>query len=1099
MSSTVSRPADALPAAPTFSYAQAAKGRAASSTTSAIQSSQATSGVNSPAKESISATQTPSVSVNGAAGSDAGDRIVNGNAVNKADPLGLGINVETKSKSLTISGSLPDSPSFGTASTSTLPKEEEVTLAANGLEGNWRNHPPPSGTAKASETHEGRRNKKGKKQRSAETEAEKEKEEVKPEVLVAAPPPSVNIWQQRREAAAAKVQPSSSISQSPKSFDAPSTNEAADGQSTRPVDIKRRGKPGEEAEKLQGATQNGSSKDVLGATKGQKKGADATTKAKDEATKRAGPRGSRGAEKDEKPQTNQLPPPVEDAISWPTPETALEEEKRKVQDKPEKEVKDDSAPNKSRPKEKWMPVPFVPSVNFATPIPTRGGRGRGGGRGGRDSNGRGSHSSNGGALEKATQTATSTPGAAGDVESREGGNSDVGRAASLPPSSSKRPTSDARERKLPATSSAEKSRTQASTSAQEDLSSALISQAEQAEVQQGVRGDTFKKPDQIQGPLSESIYKPSTGDRRDSLIRGSDQFKEGGNFSKDNGQTRERDGQLNRGRGGFRGRGNNHNYPNTQNPQQAFANGHAAQPTNGFPLRHNSNPYSSPLQQTPFPNQFVPNPSRSGRGGSRSQSIPNTAMFPRFPMQPLQTNQSMFDYQNMPMSASPYNPFNMESFNVLAMVTMQLEYYFSIDNLCKDVFLRKHMDSQGFVFLAFIAGFKRIQALTQDFELLRYACQESRIIDAIQGEDGVDRLRRQEGWEKWVLPTMEERDESVRHAGPKYHHRPQPRPQHMGQGNQTMSPPPFSPNGTEAGFPLYLNEVPIAPALNGSNHHSETLLSAAVPDFAPGVPHLNGLSNSLEGENFSDEEVAALMIVVTSSKSSAPVHGPSSRTFSNGSIDGTQITEDSHDNHRQGRTLTNGTRASETSPDNLRRSRSPFAPLSPTSMAMGNAPTVMWVKGKSLSQANGAAEKYTDVRARALGSREASTAADTHHDMKVLYEFWAHFLVRNFNHNMYAEFRTYALEDAQRNASVGLEQLSRYYDQVLSKPKVISDTLAAHYIELVKNEKASAEANSHTPAFARLRASWRNGALDMKSRKKIDSLVGAELKQELER
>ena len=165
---------------------------------------------------------------------------------------------------------------------------------------------------------------------------------------------------------------------------------------------------------------------------------------------------------------------------------------------------------------------------------------------------------------------------------------------------------------------------------------------------------------------------------------------------------------------------------------------------------------------------------------------------------------------------------------------------------------------------------------------------------------------------------------------------------------------------------------------------------------------------------------------------------------------------------------------------------------------MSNAPTVMWVKGKSRSQANGD-EKYTDVRARALRSRESSATPETHYDMKVLYEFWAHFLVRNFNRNMYAEFRKYALEDAQRNAPVGIEQLGRYYDQVLNKPKVISDTLAVHYIELVKEEKAIAEPNGHSPAFSRLRAAWRNGALDMKSRKKIDNLVDAKLKEELER
>jgi la-related protein 1 len=924
MSSTASRPTEANPATPTFSYAQAAKGRAASSTTSAIQSSQATSGVATPAKESVPATDNPSALVNGAAGSDSGERILNGNhdVVSKADPLGVGISMEAKSNPLTNSGSLSDSPSFGTASTSTLPKEDEVTLTANGVEGSWRNRESISGTEKTPET-EGRRGKKGKKPRNTEKEPEKEKEEVKPEILVAAPPPAVNIWQQRREAQAAKAKPTPSVPQSSQVFDPTSTNDAASGQSSKPAELKRRGKA--EGDKPQGAAQNGSHIDVSGSVKGQKKSSEATNKAKDEPTKRAGPRGSRGNEKDDKAQQNQLPPPVEDAVSWPTPETALEEEKRKAQEKPEKEVKDESASNKSRPKEKWMPVPFVPSVNFATPIPARGGRGRGGGRGGRDSNGRGSHASNGGAgQEKATQTSTSTLTATGDLETRGRGNSNGGRAASLPPNSSKTSPTDTRgDRKSVASSSVEKSKPQSSTSTKGESGPAMTSQieppVESHQNQQGLRGDNSKKAEQIQGSSNEHNAKPGTADRRESIVRGSDQIKDGGSFSKDIGQARERvDGRSDRGRGGFRGGRGNHNYPNTQNPQQAFANGQAAQPANGFPPRNNSNPYSSPIQQTPFTNQFVPNSSRGGRGGSRSQSIPNTAIFPRFPgqqMQPLQSNQSMFDYQTMQsMSATPYNPFNMESYSVLAMVTMQLEYYFSIDNLCKDVFLRKHMDSQGFVFLAFIANFKRIQALTQDFELLRYACQESRIIDIIQGEDGVDRLRRNEGWEKWVL-AMEERDESVRHAGPKYHHRQQPRSQ-MGQmvlsGNQAMSAPPFSPNGMDSSFPPYPNEASLAPTMNGNGHHPETSLSAAVPDFAPGISPLNGLTESLEEETFNNEEVAALMIVVTSSKSSAPFHSSSSRTFSNGSIDGNPLADESHDSLRQGRTLTNGSRGSET-------------------------------------------------------------------------------------------------------------------------------------------------------------------------------------------
>jgi la-related protein 1 len=170
---------------------------------------------------------------------------------------------------------------------------------------------------------------------------------------------------------------------------------------------------------------------------------------------------------------------------------------------------------------------------------------------------------------------------------------------------------------------------------------------------------------------------------------------------------------------------------------------------------------------------------------------------------------------------------------------------------------------------------------------------------------------------------------------------------------------------------------------------------------------------------------------------------------------------------------------------------------------LNNAPPVMWVKGRRQQapvSEDSPQEKYTVVRARALKNRESSAAGETHDDMKVLYEFWAHFLVRNFNPTMYSEFQKYAFEDAGNNATVGMKNLICYYDEVLiSKKKVIPDTLALHYVELVKNEQANTESNGERPAFTRLRAAWRNGALDMKSRKKIDNLVDAKLKEELER
>jgi la-related protein 1 len=960
MSSIQSRPSgEGAPVAPpVVSYAQAAKGQTASTTASALQSSQiTTSGISTPAKETSSAVNTPS------GGSERGDRSVNGSfeSAGKVDQptesSSLELQVPTSSKPEASLGS----PSFGT---STLPKEDkeekedDFTLVGGALSNSARDPNSQNGSTsneKPAESTEGRRGKKGKKQRNNEKEVEKEKEELKPEILVPAPLPAVNFWQQRREELA-KVKPTNPVAvQSVQpSLDGSIPNESALPQAPKNVDAKKRGKSSgvEDNERNMSTAQNGAVKETTNSSKGQKKGADGSGKAKeDQSNKRSGPRGSRGNDREEKSLPNPLPPPVEDAMSWPTPETALEEEKRKAQEKEksEREEKDETTSNKPRPKEKWVAVPYIPTVTFNTPIPPRGGRGRGGGArlGRTEGGGRPSHSATGNATGDKAQP-NSTANGPTDLEKKT-----TTRSNSLPPNSKRQGSEqiNARDQRKPSTAGPtekskgglSKSESSATFQAHNNASS---SQADPTlEGNQDLHlppGESSKslKPDQVQANVSNDGYSQSragTADRRsEPSLRGSDPFNEGSNLSKESPhQSRDRAERSDRGRVGVRGRGG-HSFPNGQpHLQQIFTNGHGPQPPNGYPIRQSTGPYSPPLQPPPFGNQYFQPPARNPRG-SRTQSIPNNAVFGRFTpnggpgsqhMPPLQTSNPMFDYQSLQsMSAVPYNPY-IDQASVLAMVTMQLEYYFSIDNLCKDVYLRKHMDSQGFVFLSFIAGFKRIQALSQESDLLRYACQESEIIEYLRDDKGVDRLRRRDGWEKWVL-SMDERDESVRNDGPTFFPPQQPqRSQHIAQsmmpGHQSMSPQTFPHNGGEP-FRLYSNGAPVAPLLNGNgnSYAPETPLSAAVPDFAPSLLPLNGISDPLDAETtFNDDEVGHLRLVFAFPKntddtkpkspfSSAPSR--SLRTFSNGSIDGRSIAEEIYDDPRQGRALTNGSRVSET-------------------------------------------------------------------------------------------------------------------------------------------------------------------------------------------
>ncbi|XP_028400269.1 la-related protein 1B-like [Dendronephthya gigantea] len=95
-------------------------------------------------------------------------------------------------------------------------------------------------------------------------------------------------------------------------------------------------------------------------------------------------------------------------------------------------------------------------------------------------------------------------------------------------------------------------------------------------------------------------------------------------------------------------------------------------------------------------------------------------------------------------------------------IRRQIEYYFSTENLAKDVYLRQQMDAEGYIPINLIASFYRVQALSQDQDLILQAMSES---DKVEVKDGL--LRSLDNPAKWpiqVSPTVTSPTEHEKNA-----------------------------------------------------------------------------------------------------------------------------------------------------------------------------------------------------------------------------------------------------------------------------------------------------------------------------------------------
>ncbi|KAL7927429.1 hypothetical protein ACQKWADRAFT_3107 [Trichoderma austrokoningii] len=623
-----------------------------------------------------------------------------------------------------------------------------------------------STTTRSVDEQDSRRPRKSKKSKAAERQAndpsaadkEQEPEKEAPKVaLFEAPIPSVNIWRQRAEAQA-KTKPSEQPSNGVPKPDVPS--KPAENKVPVPVPA---------------ASQRDSVPNGVKA---------APRKPVDDAPRpeRNASRGSRVADNKDASR-GEVPPSVADTTAWPTPETAIKEDKKKPAEKGDRVEKDASEDgSQTKPRQKWVTMDYVPSVNFETQLPQmRNSKPRGGARSANGPRATGStHAS-----DKATTTPVANQGKPSESSN---GNSNTNKD---------RP-------------------------------------------REGANGPNRNgSVPQVSKRASTDLSAPR--EQRKAVSQAGAEKKDAASNSNEQGHTvRERtDNRNDRPRGAYRGRGAHHP-ANAQHQHSA-----SSFSSSGAIGGRGQGPYSPPARQGGHGQVFVPT-QRGGRGGRNNagnyqrMSLPNGST--RIPQ--VQNQFGPYEYPMAPMAAVPFQQPYWDNM-LVPVLKSQVEYYFSIENLCKDVYLRARMDSQGFVPLHFIASFKRVRDLSADIAMVRTVCELSTEVDLVIGDDDVERVRRSESWESFVLP-MDVREDFAKTHGPAqftYKNRPAsvPMPPHfngMPVPFGLTSPPAYAAH-VEVPFQQLPDESLASQGVNGYvNGHvngfaGSSQLSAEVPDFAP--------------------------------------------------------------------------------------------------------------------------------------------------------------------------------------------------------------------------------------------------------------------------
>lgn len=152
------------------------------------------------------------------------------------------------------------------------------------------------------------------------------------------------------------------------------------------------------------------------------------------------------------------------------------------------------------------------------------------------------------------------------------------------------------------------------------------------------------------------------------------------------------------------------------------------------PNSQNRNMHDRRTQQHTRQN-FVPRNQNGSRKPRDNMRFGGPNKMPYYPGGYMASQMGFIPMQAMQMSAAPV-PAVVPAVSTqkdlqMAYLVGQVDYYFSVENLCKDTFLRKNMNDEGLVPINVIANFARVKILTTDLSLVAEACSQAPNIEVI--------------------------------------------------------------------------------------------------------------------------------------------------------------------------------------------------------------------------------------------------------------------------------------------------------------------------------------------------------------------------------